>query len=510
MWRKEEGQITVFLALVFLVFLGLALCVLEGMYCFMESSLVEDSMKGAGNYVLAGYDRRLFDRYHLLFLDPRQKDIIEKEGKKYLAEYPGETSLFAFSCNRLEVTEKKSATDEDGLYVRHQIREWMKYREIAKVGKTFEKLSDSFSDVKKGSTLAEKDMQDAQADIENKEQNSDMNDTKTEGKTGQQEEENRIKWKEIKEILKDITRAGILLYVTDDVENLSKLFILEEELPSEQQTPEKDTADFFTGTLSFFKVEEWKKILSDIQVEQWDSKSLADEFYLMEYIEENFGSYIDQTQEEGALKYEIEYLIAGKNSDMENLKAMANRILCLRFLANYMYLSQNPEWNAAASGTAAALTGILGFPQAQKAVQILLTAAVTFGESLLDVHALFAGEKVPIMKDDSTWNLTFANAVSLLKQRGPVKQGKMNAGYTDYLKLLLAARLKKNQLLFRMMDIMQVNIGLEESGFLMKNCLFSFQWEADFSCAGWFHYFPAVAQRKNGELMMALQKECSY
>ena len=88
MLRQEEGQITVFLSLIFFVLLGLTLCVLEGMYSFMESSLAEDSMRSAGNYVLANYNRNLFDRYHIFFLDPRERGLIESDGKRYLSMCP--------------------------------------------------------------------------------------------------------------------------------------------------------------------------------------------------------------------------------------------------------------------------------------------------------------------------------------------------------------------------------------------------------------------------------------
>ena len=135
MLRRDEGQITVFLALVFLVMLGVSLCVLEGMYSFMTSSLAEDAVKGAGNYVLANYDRPLFARYHLFFLDPRERSVMEEDGKEYLDGYVGQRSFFHFSPESLTVTEERTAVEEDGLYVKHQIREWMKYREIARAGK---------------------------------------------------------------------------------------------------------------------------------------------------------------------------------------------------------------------------------------------------------------------------------------------------------------------------------------------------------------------------------------
>ena len=85
MLRREEGQITVFVALLFFVLMGVSLCVLEGMYSFSESALAESAIKGAGNYVLANYNRSLFDRYHLFFLDPREREQVEQDGKAYLS-----------------------------------------------------------------------------------------------------------------------------------------------------------------------------------------------------------------------------------------------------------------------------------------------------------------------------------------------------------------------------------------------------------------------------------------
>ena len=539
MLRRDEGQITVFLALVFLVMLGVSLCVLEGMYSFMTSSLAEDAVKGAGNYVLANYDRPLFDRYHLFFLDPRERFVMEEDGKEYLDGYVGQRSFFRFSPESLTVTEERTAVEEDGLYVKHQIREWMKYREIARVGESLKELFSTADETRKGSALARTDMDQAQGAIEKEKQGGGSgadsaggsgsqsgggSDGAAAGDTGgppadtgnpdNPEEtsagESGLQWKEIKEMLDMITQSGILLYVTDDVGALSNQELSVEGLPSESRSADRDAADFFSGALSFLDVSEWKELLSGLQVEKWDSSALVDEFYLLAYAEENFASYVRSPARESALQYETEYLIAGKASDRENLKAVANRILGLRFLANYVYLSGSSEWKAASGSAAAALTGLLGFPQAKKAVEVLLTAAVSFGESMLDVHALFAGEKVPIMKDASTWNLTLQNAAVLLKNKGPVKQGKRNAGYEDYLNLLLAARMKRELLLFRMMDLMQANVALEEPGFLMEECLFAFRWEAEISCAGWFRIFPGVGRGGSGGFTMEVERMNSY
>jgi len=533
MLRREEGQITVFVALLFFVLMGVSLCVLEGMYSFSESALAESAIKGAGNYVLANYNRSLFDRYHLFFLDPREREQVDQDGKAYLSASFGDNSFFQPSCSRLEVTEERTAVDEDGLYLRHQIREWMKYREVEKAGETLKELFASVADIRKGDDLAKADMSKAENAIAKEKEKSEAKNTETAGEGREKDSsggggaddekepggdtearekaagDTGIRWKEILELLSNITRSGILVYVTDDIGAVSQLSVSVEGLPSGSVASEKDAADFFSGALSFLNVDEWKKILSDIQAEEGDSRVLSDEFYLLEYIEENFGSYVRKSEEESALLYETEYLIAGKDSDRANLKAVADRMLGLRFLANYAYLSQDGEWKTASGSAAAVLTGILGFPQARKAVQVLLTAAVSFGESMLDVHALFSGEEVPVIKDDSTWNLTLENAAVLLKNRGPVKQGRWNAGYEDYLKLFLASRLARNRLLFRMMDIMQLNVALEQPDFRMEDCLFAFRWEADFSCGGWLTFFPGIGQHGGG-FTMELERLNSY
>ena len=47
-----------------------------------------------------------------------------------------------------------------------------------------------------------------------------------------------------------------------------------------------------------------------------------------QYLMEHLGSYISPS--EAGLHYQLEYLLAGKKSDQENLKAVAKRLLLIR------------------------------------------------------------------------------------------------------------------------------------------------------------------------------------
>ena len=73
-----------------------------------------------------------------------------------------------------------------------------------------------------------------------------------------------------------------------------------------------------------------------------EEESLADQFLFREYLMRYMGNYGAENAE-GALLYQLEYLIAGKENDTENLRGVANRLLALREAANALYLFSDSE-----------------------------------------------------------------------------------------------------------------------------------------------------------------------
>ena len=133
---------------------------------------------------------------------------------------------------------------------------------------------------------------------------------------------------------------------------------------------------------------------------------------------------------------------------------------------------------------ASAITGVMGMPQTMKAVQVLIRMAISYGESLLELHTLFSGGEVPLIKDKTTWNLTLKTMAEQLRNKQIVKKGKKNISYKDYLKLFLLTKGNSRTVCYRMMDIMQENIASKEPGFLMENCLFSYSWKGSLAAGG--------------------------
>lgn len=498
---EEKGQITVFLSLLLIVLIGFSFVVVEGVSSYGASALGEDAVKNAGENVLANYDRELFNKYHIFFLDPREKNYILSDGKADVAQYFSGNSFFNVFCNSLEMTEEVTAVEEDGLYLKHEIREWMKYRQEEKVKDTLKQL---INNVKKNNADRKEYQNEAEEEtgnIEQSEENKaekDKEDKVEEETVSQEVQKERTTWKEIKEALQLLTKTGILFYVSDHPEQLSRKSIPEGNLPSRAKKREQEEHKVEEFLFSGSGLKGIKSMLSvDFSINT-NSTLWTKENYIVPYIEECFLDYSEEEKndvQEQVLAYEKEYLIKGQPSDLDNLKRVANDILLLRFINNYIFTGRDAEIQSQVNLMASALTGVVGIPQTAKAVQMMLRAALSYGESLLELHTLFGGGEISLTKDRGNWNLELKTMVKQLKEKKAVKKGKHNISYKDYLKVLLFMKGNSTILCYRMMDIMQENIACKEAGFLMENCLFSYKWEGSLSF---------------GSVKMKFEKQVSY
>ena len=199
--------------------------------------------------------------------------------------------------------------------------------------------------------------------------------------------------------------------------------------------------------------------------------SFASELPVVLYATKYFHFLTDTTKKDG-IKYEIEYLIAGKDSEKENLGMIFWRMIALRFVMNAACVYQDPAKEKEAALLAASILGVTGFPPAVVVVKNLLLLALAYGESVIDVRNLAEGKKIPAVKTSSDWQLSFAGLATLNCKRKPVKQG---MSYEDYLLLLLISQKDKRQKYFRMMDLMEQNIRRKVSDFKLDQCISSYK-----------------------------------
>lgn len=512
-WNDQSGHITVTLTLLFFLIMGVGFLVFGGMREYMKASIIQENMNLAGEDILAQYDGPLYERYHLFLMDPREKDRIVKDGVSTMQASLQNTGFYSGISSEFSLNWEKNAFADRGKYVLKQIKEWESCQGVYQLPEIMNQLLKSTN--KRGKLDYE--MSEAGKDTsENPESKNagEENVEKTEEEHNEEtEEEKKIKrdWKEWKAILEDIFQSGILMYVTDGTKQISN-----QKLSSTSPLPSKELRQgrlplFQSDGMSFTTFSHLKHLYEQGMDTGKKEGLLSGDFYLIPYIMECFPDYQnkDKTRTH-CLLYEKEYLIAGKKKDKDNLRSVADQIFLLRFFTNYAYAITDSEIKMQAESMALVLTGLLGFPQVEKQVAMLLIASLCYGESLLEVRALFHGQKVALWKNKQNWNLSFGNAMLKLKEKAGIVPVAKGANYEDYIMGLILLKSSSRQLLYRMMDLMQCNVALEEADFQMRQCIVSFQWTGTFTWNPMFRKIPSMGLSWAGPFNMNLTQIVTY
>lgn len=212
--------------------------------------------------------------------------------------------------------------------------------------------------------------------------------------------------------------------------------------------------------------------------QQWETNNPLERQLLMnEYYMLKAGNF-KNLKNDSLLDYQVEYLIAGKSNDTDNLKSVANRLLLLRGGANTTYFFLDEELMAEAEAAAAALSCVVALPELEILFQAAIVAAWIYAESVYDVRLLFEGEKVPLMKMKGQWNLSLEKALDLSQESIDEKQGGYEDGldYEMYLRLLLYSTTQKNKNM-RMMDLIEMDIRRTKGSesFRLDNCIAAYE-----------------------------------
>jgi len=498
----RSGQISVFLALLFFLMMGISLLIFGGMREYGKTALIEAFFDHAGEEILTQYDRSLYDRYHVFMLDPREEEYIPEDGKKSVEDCFATGGFFRGIDTEITLDSRKTATGDNGKALLDQIRKWETCRGIKKVPDIVNELLKNTEKKTAEGALRDVEAEPSREDSAGKE-GTDLVET---------EEEKKVKrtWKEWKQVLGDILDSGILLYVVDDREMLSSL-----QLPSTKDLPSKEvgrhdlTISFDGSTLT--GLGQLKELVSKGLTYDKNSSLLTSDAFLIPYLFDHFTHYRKgDTKRSHCLGYEMEYLLGGKTGDKANLRYVADQIFLLRFLVNYGYAVTDPEIRGEAETMGLILTGILGFPEGAEAAAMLLIASLCYGESLLEVRALFSGKEVALLKTKTNWNLTFANAAAKLGSKAEIIRPDKGINYEQYLAGLLIIRSGSRKLLYRMMDVMQGNVSLDEPGFLMKKSISSFTWTGEFTWDPFIRRIMAFGLGSADRYTMKIQRTVIY
>ena len=166
------------------------------------------------------------------------------------------------------------------------------------------------------------------------------------------------------------------------------------------------------GTLGFFisgdKKVSKRKISSttwnDVKTKKEGKTDLVEKGFLILYAKAHFKNFLSKVKEDDkkeALRYGLEYLIAGKESDEANLSSVANRIFGLRTIVWYGYFLTRKDKMAEAEAIAAAIASVLALPAAIEIIKYGIVMGWSMDEARKEVKSLLKGEDIPLLPGKS-------------------------------------------------------------------------------------------------------------
>lgn len=218
---------------------------------------------------------------------------------------------------------------------------------------------------------------------------------------------------------------------------------------------------------------------------------LLENFFFHEYLLRYMGCYGSESEED-ALKYQLEYLLMGKNADRENLKAVAELLCAIRWAADAIYLYSDTEKSSEAEALGAAIAALLMIPEASEVLKNILLLGWAFAESIYDVRTLLNGGRIPLLKSDETWHYDLGNALAF---NSGSNQEETGLSYEDNLRILLMLG-DEETITLRAMDMVEADIR-QTSGnasFRLDGCVDCLEMSARITSS--YGYETVVARRR--------------
>lgn len=447
--KREYGYITVYLTLIFAIVLSLLLSLVEGAAmgaARLQAELVADLGLDS---VFAEYHRELFRQYGLLYIDDSYgtgKGSIAKV-EEHLADYmsynlkPEKGLLIAPGSNwihlqsiYLEIEEAAFATDDKGAVWKTQAIDYIKskygmdiIRGIQEQLQTIEKEQLLSGDLSQ--TLAQY-------------QESFEATLKTEAitETNQKTEEG-FSYDLLMDFLDSFAGKGILYLVISEPGTLSDAVMEREDYISYRS--QQGNINKGSGLPEYIETPD----------------GVVNELLFDEFLLDKYGSYV-QEKEESHLKYQLEYILYGRDNDISNLRECAERLFILRGVANYLYLTTVDSAKVKEVELASmAICSLLGIPKAAEVLTQIMVVLWAMAESIYDVRCLLDGGKVPLMKKQGEWNLGLSGIFKGDFWKKDTNMTQVSGiSYEGYLRIFLAVMLNQEEKVMRSMDIAEMDI----------------------------------------------------
>lgn len=454
---NNRGQTTIFFTLIISILMLFTFTALEVGRIYLSRVKAAAVVQSARLSIMADYNRELFERYHLLFMDAsygtESEAVLEQKMEDYIVYSLNEENgkIYQFAIDELAVLETDNILDEDMKLLKEQIAEYESTAGIIHRAKeTAKKIAGKSIDTSPAAQETETN------GVELPQNENTSSDTGSENSTETKPEDPR-------NTLTQALKLGILSFLKPaDMDISTESFDFSSSpsaIYSEQAEKQRDN--------SFQDIEFLKHFLKESTKDQ-NSNGLLEKAAFLDYTDYHFSNGVNP-KKDSVMKCETEYILKGKNNDFDNLQSVLNEIVWLRMPVNYAYLLTDTEKKSEALTLAAAICTATGTEGLIEIVKYLLLGCWAYGETLSEMKTLLSGGEIPYIKTADTWRTDLKNLTA--STLADSKTTGMN--YEDYLLILLAKKTGKklNICYARMLDVMELNLQKNDEHFTFEHCI---------------------------------------
>ena len=186
----------------------------------------------------------------------------------------------------------------------------------------------------------------------------------------------------------------------------------------------------------------------------------------LSYLFEQMGC-LGNVRNASLLDCQLEYIVGGKDSDLENVREVAKKLFNWRFADNFLCAAGDGDLKAQASAAAEDLLAVQLKEEFKDPVVQSILYACAFMESIGDLRVIYSGGMVPVRKSNhqmSVFHVLGGNLYSVGSEGGFT--------YDQYLACMILLENEVNVNL-RAMDIMEMDIRFQDGNkyFAMDWCI---------------------------------------
>lgn len=430
---RDKGSLTIFSVLSLVLIAAALFSLLEGARLQEIKRSAQLQSELAMEAVFASYNAFLWDGYHLLGTDQSaMEEILIDVGNARYSEGEEGMNLLLYQVDEIDIEGYTLLTDGNGNAYIGAVSSYMKEHVLYEAAKEIYNQYEAIKSLRGSGELDLSAIDDALQMIEATQQKEleASSDNVTEG-TDSVSEQTHENSTNLLDTIKKLQETGILELVIEDTSVLSQSEMDLSNLVS--------TRELVQGKNSVYEEAEW-----------------LDKILLQQYLLKYMSNYCDVKYDK-AISYELEYLIGGEASDIENLKTVVTQLLAIREAANLLYLMTDASKTEEVEVLAMALVGVTANGVLIEVVKTALLTGWAFAESILDVRALLQGKKIPLLKNETLWTSDINNLEDITQGYATAKESSAGLSYKTYLGILLLFQ-EAEILAYHAMDVQEAAI----------------------------------------------------